>query len=934
MERPVPRLTGLLLLWVCALPLFSAPLTSPMSVGWTQSGEQWRSWETEHFRIHALARHQHWVEHLAREAEAAHQELSQTLGWSPRSRTDLVLSDDHDFSNGWAAVFPFNQSRLYLSPPDRFNSLEAYDDWLRVLIRHEYTHVLHLDQAEGLPGTLQRVFGRMPLLFPHQFQPLWMIEGIAMQAETDETAGAGRGQSALMATRMRAELADGSADSLSEVTGLNRRWPAGQGYLYGVFFIEFLEETRGEDAVERWLRDYRNNLIPFWMNPTARQSFGEPFPELWQDYQSWLEERFETEAAPSEAGRPVTDHGLQDEPPVARGEAVYRIHRDGHGPARLVRYTDDDHEVLTRVEYPGLMDVDEQGRVLVAGQSSRKDNRVLSDLYLWQPQQGWQRLTHGERYREARWLDEETIVARRIVDGQVELDRLDADGRFRDRLWQGRPGDVMGPFAVAPDGEYLVAAFKSDGRSGWRLRAFDPSSRDWETLTDNGQIQGQPAFSPDGDWLLFSADYSDTYDLYRLRLADGQKERLTRSVSGAFSPVQTDDGAIWYQRYSSDGFDLYHLSESEQLSAPVPDTEPVRDPEPEAEAVTLTPKGRYRPAERLAPTWWFPFVAADDDTTQIGLTTSGQDALGRHAWNLLIGRDGTSSNAFGTFQYQYDNRLALTLSRGVDFFTDDGETVRARSDDTISLRFLNLYNALHDHLALDAGLFHERNADLWRESGQPPAPSVRRALVGLGLRFDNSDRYWYSISPASGRRMTLTAETHDALPGDFEGELFQADWQEYVHLGRSHVLRLRGAVAWGDPGVSPLRLGGETEDGRLFGRDRYPLRGYDRNDLPGTRLGLASAEWRMPLWRIGRNWQVWPIGARDLHGRVFTDAGRLWRASNPELEGETYVGVGAELTLETVLGYRALVPVTVGYGHGLDDELGRDRFWIRAGVNF
>jgi len=370
---------------------------------------------------------------------------------------------------------------------------------------------------------------------------------------------------------MRAELADGGADSLSEVTGLNRRWPAGQGYLYGVFFIEFLEETRGEDAVQRWLRDYRNNLIPFWMNPTARQSFGESFPALWQDYQSWLEARFEPVPDPSEPGRGVTDHGLHDEPPVARGEAVYRLRRDGHGPARLVRYTDRDHDVLTRVEYPGLMDVDEQGRVLVAGQSSRRDNRILSDLYLWQPQQGWQRLTEGERYREARWLDEDTIVARRIVDGQVELDQLDADGRLRDRLWQGRPGDVMGPFAVAPDGESLVAAFKADGRSGWRLRAFDLSSRDWETLTDNGQIQGQPAFSADGDWLLFSADYSGTYDLYRLRLADGEKERLTRSVSGAFSPVQTDDGAIWYQRYSSEGFDLYRLPEREQLSASAPE---------------------------------------------------------------------------------------------------------------------------------------------------------------------------------------------------------------------------------------------------------------------------------------------------------------------------------------------------------------------------
>lgn len=933
--RALGRLILLSLLFFLVLnTAVAGPIINPMSVGWTPPGEQWRSWETEHFRIHALARHEHWVHHVAREAEAAHAELSETLDWSPTARTELVLTDDHDRSNGWASVFPFNQSRLFLSPPDRFSSLEAYDDWLRLLIRHEYVHVLHLDQAEDSPAALQRVFGRMPLLFPHQFQPLWMIEGIATHLETDAAKGVGRGQSALSESRMRAEVLSGPL-TLSEVTGLNRRWPPDRVYLYGVFFIEFLEETRGEDSLDRWLQAYRRNLLPFWLNPTARQAFGADFPELWEEYRDWLRYRFAPPADTTEPGEAMTTQGLFDEPPVAQGEAVYHIHRDGHRMPRLVRYRGNEREELARVDDPGLFDVDSQQRVVMAGLTPRRDNRILSDLYLWREDAGWQRLTEGQRYREARWLDRERLIARRIVDGQVELHLLTHRGEFMDELWKGRPGEVVGPFRVAPDGESLVAAFKYADRSGWQLRRFDLNARRWETLTDNGRIQGQPAFSPDGEWLLFTADYGGGYDLYRLHLDTGEKQRLTRSRSGAFSPVQTQDGRIWYQHYSSRGFDLYRLDPPEP--EPVAPQPPVREREATAEAVEIQPLGRYSPGDRLAPTWWFPFINVDDETFQVGLTTSGQDALGRHSWELLAGRDDTSSNAFGTFNYRYDNRIALGLQRGISFFTDDdGEPIRARSEDSVSLRFLNLYNAMHDDLALDAGAFYERNSDLWRDGAQaPPAPSFRRGLSGVTLRFNNTERYWYSISPATGRSIRLVGENHDLLGDDFSGNRAHLDWREHLHISHSHVLSLRLAGVVTEPDAAGLRLGGDTPPGQqVFGRNRYPLRGYPSDAFVGQRFALASAEWRMPLWRIQRNWQVYPLGARDLHGRLFVDAGRLWRAFDPETENETFTGVGAELTLELVAGYRLPVPVSLGYARGLDSEFGEDRFWLRVGIAF
>src|SRR5690606_7281354 len=106
-------------------------------------------------------------------------------------------------------------------------------------------------------------------------------------------------------------------------------WPSGDGYLYGGFFMRFLSERYGEDNLLRLINHYSGNLVPFSLNSTAQQIYHKDFRALWREYQAWLREYFPAQAQPGLPGEALTTHGLNHFPPVARGDAVYRINSDG-----------------------------------------------------------------------------------------------------------------------------------------------------------------------------------------------------------------------------------------------------------------------------------------------------------------------------------------------------------------------------------------------------------------------------------------------------------------------------------------------------------------------------------------------------------------------------------------------------------------------------
>lgn len=64
--------------------------------------------ETDHFSIHFHQGLEDLAQKAASIAEGAHDALIKEFQWKPREKTQIVLIDDSDFTNGFATVLPYN----------------------------------------------------------------------------------------------------------------------------------------------------------------------------------------------------------------------------------------------------------------------------------------------------------------------------------------------------------------------------------------------------------------------------------------------------------------------------------------------------------------------------------------------------------------------------------------------------------------------------------------------------------------------------------------------------------------------------------------------------------------------------------------------------------------------------------------------------------
>ena len=239
----------------------------------------WRTFHTQHFRIHFRPSYRARAVLAAAEAERAYALLSSELH-PPRGVVDLTLSDDVDTPNGFTTVFPSNRFTILLVPPVTDPALQTYDSWERLVIVHELTDVFHLDRSRGLWKTLQSVFGRAPGLFPNQYQPSWLTEGLATYYESRFTAG-GRAEGSFHHEVVAADAAYGHARSPWDAL-LFTRWPDGLApYAYGSRFWEFLSRNGNDSIVPRFVEKASGQLIPFRVGRPLRQAGAQPLASEW-----------------------------------------------------------------------------------------------------------------------------------------------------------------------------------------------------------------------------------------------------------------------------------------------------------------------------------------------------------------------------------------------------------------------------------------------------------------------------------------------------------------------------------------------------------------------------------------------------------------------------------------------------------------------------
>ena len=70
---------------------------------WADPALRWRTLQTEHFEIHFAEQSRGEARRVAAIAERVYARTTRLLGWQPQRRTQIVLFNSGDFSNGFAS---------------------------------------------------------------------------------------------------------------------------------------------------------------------------------------------------------------------------------------------------------------------------------------------------------------------------------------------------------------------------------------------------------------------------------------------------------------------------------------------------------------------------------------------------------------------------------------------------------------------------------------------------------------------------------------------------------------------------------------------------------------------------------------------------------------------------------------------------------------
>lgn len=860
-------------------------------------------------------------------------------------RVQLVLADVEDDPNGFASPLPYPLVHVRAVAPDGADDFGNYDDWLRLVLTHELTHIVHLDEARGLLHTGRKILGRAPFLFPNASTPTWMVEGLATYEETRGTAfGRGRNPDVRMVLRMAA-LEDKFLGEDQAVGGLDR-WPSGQAsYFFGEAFLADLTQKAGPAVLPDIARVHSGRVIPFLDEYSARKVTGSTFQALWTQWRLSARAAFQEEAERIQAhgltpSRALTTRGVRQSGPrfspdgkriaftdrdLTHFRSIHLVSPDGSAERELVKRNGGSSLAWTPDGRAIVYDEPESYRLFSVRSDLRRVD-VATSKTRW--------ITHGLRARDPAVSPDGRTVAfvRQRGDGS-DLALVGLDGTGPRDLTRSEAGTQWGSPDWSPSGDALVASRWMTGGMLDIVRV-DPRTGEVTPLTRDRAKDVEPVWMPDGAEVLFRSDRDGVSNLYLVRVSDGALSRVTNVVGGAFTPDVSPDGRrIAFANYSARGYDVHVMELDRDALTPAPpfvDTYPVAASDP---APLAGPDRPYRAAPLLWPRFWTPYGDRSSAETTVGVVTGGADALFRHAW-VADAHYGTATDRFGgRVFYQYD-RFRPTFTVDAQDKSDPAKEGFTRSQEVTLRATLPLHRTFR--IADSFSLAWRRRRE--RLEGTATPDHLDLGGVEVAWAVSSARQFPFSISPVEGFRARLAyVKEVPGLGSDVSLGKLVADGRVYMRLFRADdalALHAAAGTTIGQPGFERSFAIGGFPDGVLLdvvGTNHGVLRGYPEDAFRGRRFLDANVEYRFPLAHPQHGYRLLPVFVRHLHGTLFADAGNAWSGDFRARDLKT--AAGGALGADVVVGHALPLTFSLGLARGFADK-GETRAYFRAGLAF
>jgi hypothetical protein len=435
--------------------------------------------------------------------------------------------------------------------------------------------------------------------------------------------------------------------------------------------------------------------------------------------------------------------------------------------------------------------------------------------------------------------------------------------------------------AFAPDGEHLVYTAEGATRAKLvQLSLDDPSDRVQLTFGP-GHDEGA-AFSRDGSALYFASDRSEgVYDIYKLDLETRNLTKLTNVIGAALNPtpvVTVEGDRVAYQGYYRGTWSLYLVNPS--------DGELIGEEKEPTEDTDLEP---FVPAVSVA----FDEERAEKVTKRKLFIDNIQALVGINNGSDFV------SQSYLSLSDQYGDRRVVAIFESVAGYSN------------IQLSWFNLEKRLQWGVTLfdDRAFFYEGfntvegiaqgRRQIYRETGAAltgvyPLSTYLRVQGTTGylrrdadLPFYDEDRnlqfaqfqddvpfvqagivgdttIYRSYGPHAGRRFELNlGYFYDANEGGALSRQVELEGRQYVPLTRRNELALRVYAAAADGNRPNIFYFGGLDT----------LRGFPYRAISGNRAAYANVEWRFPL--IDELRMPW-LRLTEIRGHLFVDVGAAW----------------------------------------------------------
>ncbi len=893
---------------------------------------KWKTLESDHFRVTFPEELEKTANRATQFFEEAHRFLSPLFQWDPPHKTQILVINNTDSQNGLTSPIARYGIVLWVTPPDYGFGSHYYDDWLRLLVIHEYTHFLNMDTTDDFYEPLRYLIGDSFL--PNSLWPPWMLEGLAVYMETRFTKG-GRGRSPYYEMILRAAVEDSVLNTpefitLDKINGTNPYFPSGDTrYIFGYNLMNQVSQNPStlnprlrlthHDEVLGSMSKKSGHRIPYFINDNLRDITGKDWYQFWDEWVDATRKRVEIEiqkikSQPTNSYQPLLEKSRASSneingvgaSPDGRWLAYTLLSSDRREGLYLMNLeTGESKRLLDKLGGIGVRFTPDSKTLIYSRLHQIGQYYQYSDLEAYDLESGSQYwLSQGDRLRDpdiskdGKWVT--FTISEGVSTGLAIAPLVFENQKYRlgtlQRLFIPPDYSRVGNPQFSPDGKRIYFAYHQNEKSQEDLLEWNRETQSLKTLVSDGKYNRFPAIEDTGE-IYFVSDRTGTDNLYHFNQTTHRPELVTNMITGinfpSFGPRSKGKSPLYAGVFSTSG---WSLSQVDLLPSPVSPDLVTLSPPPAPEIGPHSTSDHsnetyfakdYSLFPSLWPRIWSPILGLDENGALLGGAVFGFDAINVHRYFF----SGTYNTDFQTSDWDlnYSNR---TLGPAIDFSTEYSTDLiqitptrssysrTLKASTSIEYPLLWTYSSLVPHLGLNIErsyryLTGSNHADRTLLSTSSTVPSVDAILS-----FTNAETSRLAVTTEGGNFSQIGTRTY--FLNDEQVWKSVAIEQHSFRLFPHTILTPSAKALWVSHVNSAFLKSNASLEGRtltaLFnpfpsnGFDRLSIRGYPNFLSTASKFtGVAALDLTFPLARIFHGLGTNPFFVDNFYGNAFIE---------------------------------------------------------------